>query len=228
MKQSIFCLPALLFTLSVSCPLMSAAAPGGGIKPLHQGAKATGAHRADSARRGERGEHDGRRGPRHPMGDTLVRLDTDGSGDVTLDEFLARPLERAPHQFDRLDADDDGLVTLDEFTARRGDGHADLRVEVDEIRACIAEAVGTEIPDRPAPEELFESMDTDADGLVDADEFVTSANHSATVRFSALDADADSVISADEFAAALEIRREHRQARRECLDAARDLEDLFE
>ena len=55
------------------------------------------------------------------------KIDTDGNGSLSLDEFKASPMgrkneERATKMFGKMDADSDGSVTLDEFKAKAGKG----------------------------------------------------------------------------------------------------------
>ena len=46
-------------------------------------------------------------------------LDTDKSGTLTLDEFVAAAQARATDRFNRLDANKDGVVTQDELDAAK-------------------------------------------------------------------------------------------------------------
>lgn len=118
-------------------------------------------------------------------GGMLQRLDADGDGVVSLQEFQAAGAER----FAALDADGDGRISAEEFAAgRRGparaagdksDGrHAGPRAErMQQFRA-----------------QYFAKLDADGDGYVSRAEF--DQQHMA--RFNALDANGNGVIDADE------------------------------
>lgn len=65
------------------------------------------------AQRGERGPRGGRRG--HGGGHMLTRADANSDGNISRDEFLARPTA----MFERLDANDDGVIAASERPQRR-------------------------------------------------------------------------------------------------------------
>ena len=51
---------------------------------------------------------------------TLKKMDMDGDGQVSLDEFLAK----AEKRFGKMDADEDGFVTAEEYKEKRKAVHA--------------------------------------------------------------------------------------------------------
>lgn len=93
-----------------------AARDAAGDATTEEGAKATmrerkrGGNWAERKRGGRWAE--GKRGER---GDWFARLDSDGDGMISRDEFMAPALKR----FDRADADGDGIVTPEERAAAR-------------------------------------------------------------------------------------------------------------
>lgn len=113
-------------------------------------------------------------------GGMLQRLDTDGDGLLSLQEFQAAGEAR----FAGLDADGDGRISAEEFAAGRrgpdrkaGKHHGPRAERMQQFR-----------------EQRFASMDADGDGYLSKAEF--DATHMA--RFSALDANGNGVIDADE------------------------------
>ncbi len=177
----------------------------------------------EKAQRKDREHHHGVRA-------TVVRifraLDSDGNRIITLDEFLARPLEKAADQFDRIDADDDGVISFEEFSALRADRLAHSDIDVEELRACIAEHLNTEVPERPSLETRFDIVDSNGDGFIDIDEFVDARTDSN--KFNRIDADADAAITPKEMAVALQALRQHRRIRQACLEEERDGRELLE
>jgi Ca2+-binding EF-hand superfamily protein len=195
----------------------SAAHRGGG-----PGARGEGAAPGD-------GERVARHGPRRRIARAFRHMDVDENGVITLDEFLAKPEEKAAGQFDRIDVDDDQLISLAEFSDihDNGDGDNNDDIDRDELQACIAEKLDTEVPDRPDIETRFDLIDTNADGSLDIDEFTTAKVSGATDKFNQIDTDADGALTPEELMAALGAKREHRQVRRECVEEQRDVTDLL-
>ncbi|MEV5341984.1 EF-hand domain-containing protein [Streptomyces sp. NPDC052676] len=140
--------------------------------------------------------------PQHRI---FAMLDVDGDGAITRTEYLARvdrvasAMGRDPHHpvvaasraahevvFQDMDADHNGRVTFEEY--RTWVGHDAFE------RSC-----------RPALGSLFDIADTDADGLLNRDEFTrlrTAAGNAATdadAAFDALDADRDGLVDRDAY-----------------------------
>lgn len=154
-------------------------------------------------------------------------LDTDLSDTITLDEWLVRLSDKAARQFDRIDTDDDELISLEEFLAI-GAGRSDSGIDPAEVRACIEEQTGETLPARPDREARFAAIDTNGDGFLDFDEFLSAKTEHGADRFNAIDADADGAITRVELAAAFTSQRDRRAIRRACVDEQRDLAELVE
>ena len=87
----------------------------------------------------------------------MKRFDSDGDGKVTREEF--RGSER---MFDRFDKDNDGVITQDEVRRRGSDS--------------LQRAADSDKDGKVSKEEwtaLFDRMDTNGDGTLDASEFRT-------------------------------------------------------
>lgn len=127
-------------------------------------------------RRAERGEHRGRRGSgRHGGGmHSLERADANNDGNVTRDEFLARPTE----MFNRLDANSDGVISTAERLQRpeRAEGERRQRPERvnpdsngdNQISRSEYAAMGSG---------MFERLDANSDGRVTREEADAARPH---------------------------------------------------
>ncbi len=153
-------------------------------------------------------------------------LDTDGSDTITLDEWLSNITQKAEKQFDRIDTDDDQLISLEEFLAVGSDRGDDI--DRDAVRACVADALGQDVPERPDRETRFDEIDTNDDGYIDFDEFLDVKTDKATDRFHHIDADGDGAITKQELAQALKQHRERRGIVRECVADQRETSQLME
>ncbi|MBO6556595.1 MAG: EF-hand domain-containing protein [Pseudomonadales bacterium] len=154
-------------------------------------------------------------------------LDTDESGTITLDEWLVKSTERAERRFERIDTDDDALISLEEFLAVHSGDTNHPEIDRDAVRACVADATGEDIPERPDRETRFNEIDTNDDGFVDLDEMVISVTSGATDKFNRIDVDADGAITEEELIAALEDQSEIREIRRDCVEEQRETEELL-
>jgi len=88
----------------------------------------SGAAHAEKVRLEKPTAEEGQRGPMKPPGELFASIDVDGSGAVSIDEFLSshegregrggrEPLgeDKLRDRFAKMDADDSGDVTLEEF-----------------------------------------------------------------------------------------------------------------
>lgn len=139
--------------------------------------------------RAQRGEHRGRRGdhrggpPGGPPGGGFEGADANNDGNITRDEFLARPIQ----MFERLDANHDGVISAAERPQRQERGE---RGGDDGPRA--------ERGDRPNP-------DTDGNGTISRAEFTAMG----AGMFDHLDANNDGRVTREEAQAQRGHRRGH-------------------
>jgi|GEM_PF-3207578 len=156
-------------------------------------------------------------------GDMLRKLDTDGSGGVSLAEMLVKMDTKTEKKFGRQDKNADGVITLDEHSARGHKRKNKKKRGNDETRAsmreCMQAALGDR-EDRPTREESFAKADSNGDGSLDSSEFSAHRVAYVTERFNRLDADVSGEITAEEFKAMAESRKqrksEHKAARKTC------------
>ena len=129
-----------------------------------------------------------------PRGGFIERLDLDGSGDISKEEYRAA----AEKRFGALDADSDGLIT---------------KADMDSFKEKHREGVKKRMGD---PAERFAKIDADNDGKITLDEWKEVAQKRASARsgddaekmarhlefaekhFAAMDADGDGVLTAEE------------------------------
>jgi hypothetical protein len=180
-----------------------------------------GMHRARGEQAGHRmgGRGDGARGrmmqPR-PAGAPLEVLDSNDDGMLSLDEFLARGEDRPARGLGRVDANGDGLLSREELEARQ----RPQRPEIDnaDLAACLPGAddgePGLDLAER------FDTLDTNDDSFLDADELAAGQRERATAQFERLDADADGFVTAAELEAAHEEQMAQRMEHRDCMRAA--------
>lgn len=113
----------------------------------------------------EAGPGEGRRAQR--MARMMERLDADGSGDISAEEFGNRRLERLRE----ADADGDGTLTVEEITAMMEQRRAERR-EARMLRRFDIDGDGTiTIEEQELQQEKrFALLDRDNDGALQADE----------------------------------------------------------
>ena len=126
---------------------------------------------------------------RSPPYSMLERLDQDGDGLISLEEFNADDRVPGMRMLDRADADGDGAVTREE-----------LRASIDVATEERRERIGRHM------EQRFDAIDEDGDGVIMRTEVLEQA-------FYRLDANGDGFISEAEAQDARD-RRRHRRGRR--------------
>lgn len=155
-----------------------------------------------------------------------AKKDTNGDGAIDLTEMIDAATAKTERRFDRKDADDDGLVTFDEYIAS-GRASTDLTLYADEIIECVAdlkEELGSEtiqvpsVDDFKTPQEKFDSVDSDLDGMVTLDEAILNATNKATMKFNLLDADEDGLVTKEEKRALHSENKGTRKALKQCID----------
>lgn len=114
------------------------------------------------------------RGGEGPRGHSMMRfgmMDTDDSGDVTLEEFTANFGER----FEGADADGDGKMTIEEIAAALERARY-LRMAQRVVARYDADGDGalTEDEMNARQEKLFALLDRNSDGKVEEDEMRSS------------------------------------------------------
>ena len=152
--------------------------------------------------------------------------DTNGDGAIDLAEATAVATAKAEKRFESLDTDVDGFVTFEEYTASDR-GSRDLTEYAQDIVDCVAqlkEDLGSEtivvpsVDDFKSPQERFDGVDTNLDGVVELSEAIAKAVSKATDKFNAQDTDLDGLVTKEERKA---YKREHRgtkKAIKQCID----------
>lgn len=215
---------ALAFGVQVPVQAQDAGGPGaGGRGVVGQSRNAKAAVRRDAPGKGagatqQRGKQS--RGmmmaQRHGGGVSLAQLDTNDDGSIDLDEFLARHEDRPNLVLERLDTNGNGL-SREELQAGARPQRPNINREA--IRDCVQEAH----PGFASPagiEQRFDTLDTDDDSLLDAEELAAGRLAQAEEQFARLDADADGLLTQDELRAAHTDRRELGRATRDCMREA--------
>lgn len=139
----------------------------------------------------------------------FASLDTDGDGTVTEAEFAAaRPSDlsedMAKNLYASFDADSSGSLTLAEYQAAMGDTSSSSTTSTTAASSTDAAKITA----------MFNSLDTDGDGVVSAAEFAAakpadvSSDMSAKL-FKSMDTDGDGSISSSEYEDAEKKKVEH-------------------
>lgn len=226
-------LPSWILVLAVSATLVEAAPMGAGPRGTNAGNPGMQSHLQQAQRYNGSGAggSGGFAAMRHGGSEArAVRifgaLDSDGNDIITLDEFLARPMERASFRFDLFDTDDDGLISRDEFNIAHTPPLQDTDIDIDALHACIADNLSGDLY-QPDPDARFDEFDSNGDGFIDPDEFSTARTAHATDKFNLLDVDADNALSQLELEGALQYMSERRAIRRNCIEEQRDINELL-
>lgn len=121
----------------------------------------------------------------------IMRLDSDGDGQISRDEFRPPEQRRGPRLFERADLNDDGSVTRDEVITALDEGAEERRERMQEHMLA-----------------MFDAMDEDGNGVVTESEALDHA-------FARVDANGDGYVTEAEAEAMHEQRRERRSERRQ-------------
>lgn len=144
----------------------------------------------------------------------FASLDTDGDGTVTEAEFAAaRPSDlsedMAKNLYASFDADSSGSLTLAEYQAAMGDTSSTSTSSTATTSTTAASST-----DSAKIAAMFNSLDTDGDGVVSAAEFAAAkpsdvSSDMAAKLFKSIDTDGDGSISSSEYEAAEKKKAEH-------------------
>lgn len=154
------------------------------------------------------------RGPDRVLGSLITRADTDDDGLVTEAELVALETANVEVRFERRDRNQDGSLDREEAGEREPRPRPGLDIDIEALRACIAEAGGRE----PEDVDRFDAADLNDDGLLSYSEFVTSLEERAYALFNRLDTNLDGFISEAE----LDADQEHQHTQREIVKACMD------
>jgi Ca2+-binding EF-hand superfamily protein len=159
----------------------------------------------------------------------LERLDSDGDGSISEEEFLAPQTQGLATLFDRRDRNGDGLLSAEESAppergpraegaGQRGGRNGQAQAAV---QACL-QAAGGDLPEaRPEREDLLAAADSNGDGSLGLDELTTARTDQARQRFALLDSDGDGFVTTTELQAQQLTRQARRAELRACLQDAR-------
>lgn len=143
---------------------------------------------------------------------------------MALKEFLDAVEPRTALAFNFLDRDNDGEIQLEEAQENLDVILAKLpgvdRAVTEEIRACMANELETDLPDLPEPGDFFTTADTDRSLSINGAEWSTSIENKVSVAFGKIDSDNTSSIELHEFKYMLQQKATLKLARRQCASSA--------
>jgi len=157
-----------------------------------------------------------------PFMPALDRLDENGDGILTVEEFAANRTDHSVMLFYVLDQDGDGFISAEEyelppfkgFRGPRGRFEPDPAV----FEQCMMDKLGAAFKGKPTWEDLvlFDSTE-DQDGLIDLDEFLAYHENRFTERFEDIDLNGDNMLDEGEMDAFAEQIQKHRAAFGDCM-----------
>lgn len=100
----------------------------------------------------------------------LMKLDTDGDGRVSFDEFELPPRHHGPMPFARADADEDGAVTRDEMLNAFAEGREEQEKRMSERFDNLDANGNGEVSREEIRRQMFSQLDADGDGFVSGEE----------------------------------------------------------
>jgi hypothetical protein len=154
---------------------------------------------------------------RRGAGPSLAQLDANDDGMIDLDEFLARHEDRPELLLERRDTDGDEKLSREELASPQRPARPDGK------REAVLDCVQEDRPDFAGPagiEERFDTLDSNDDSRLDAEELAAGRLVQATEQFTRLDADADGQLTPQELRAAHADRREVARSVRDCVREA--------
>jgi len=137
----------------------------------------------------------------------LNKMDDNGDGEVTVDDFMNRSSELAETVFKRLDSDGDDLILKEEFTTALPIKSNNTNITSNMTSLCNSKIKGLVLNDRQTPEVMFASADRDNNGYISSTEFVTDRMSQAYERFAELERNGNGIIEKDEIAAEVRERQ---------------------
>lgn len=157
--------------------------------------------------------------PVHNPERIFERLDSDGDGWISEDEFVDARLDRSDRAFDRRDTNDDGLISREEAQRRRHTQHPDIdrQAVIKCVRRIVANYDGT-----PDLEDRFDHVDLNGDGYIDLYELSVAMEERAYVLFDRLDTNNNGYISLQELEEALKKQINLRRVIRYCIKQVSD------
>jgi len=156
-----------------------------------------------------------------------MRSSADTNGDMAIDltEAIAAATTKAERRFEKLDTDVDGFVTFEEFTASER-ASTDLTEYAQEIVDCVAQLkadyesdtiVVPSVDDFSSPQEKFDAIDSNLDGVIELSEATDKAVTKATEKFNTLDTDLDGLVTKEERKANRSEHRGTKRATKQCI-----------
>ena len=146
----------------------------------------------------------------------LNRMDNDGNGKVTLDDFISRSLESADAIFTRLDANRDDSILKAEFTTAPAVKHIS-QISSNASKQCVKKITGLTLAERQSPESLFVLADKDNNGYLSSSEFVAHNMTLAFDRFTELESNGNGTLDKEEIGAEIKARQLIASAQQGCV-----------